>query len=316
MILPLSLQRKGPLTIARYPGGKHVNFNMPVALPGRLPAEAVALTALMKRIGKAAGIDAFAFVNQPDVWNGRAHPFLALGGQPSPSFAYKLALSGDCEVIVKNRMSPDARHKLRRKLNRLNDMGMVRYGRAETQEAARTVLDAFLAQKRSRMAAMGLSNPFDDPGTVQFLERACFEGVEHGTPAIRLYGMWLDERIIATYGAVVDERRFSGMFTSFDASEDVFRWSPGEHMLQWLITKHCAKGLNAFDLGVGEARYKSQFCDEEERLFDLFLPVTALGSAATLVSGAAAAAKRRIKQNERAMAMIATMRRKLSTLRG
>jgi CelD/BcsL family acetyltransferase involved in cellulose biosynthesis len=309
-ILPL-LITGGPLRIGRYPGGKHVNFNLPLSSPGFLPAEPGALLALVKSIGRAAGADVLALSNQPETWNGRPHPFAALGGQPSPSFAYKMALEADSERLIKAQMSQDARHKLRRKLNRLKDMGELRFARAQTPLETRQVLDAFLAQKHARMAAMGLPDPFREPGIEAFLRA----GTSSENAAIQLFGLWIGERVVATYGAAVDERRFSGMFTSFDAADDVYRWSPGEHMLLWLIEEHCRLGLSTFDLGIGEARYKAQFCDEEERLFDLHIPITAKGHLAKGVMHAAGAAKRRLKQNAHAMGAIIALRKKLARKR-
>jgi CelD/BcsL family acetyltransferase involved in cellulose biosynthesis len=296
-ILPLALKRSGGVTVARMTGGKHVNFNMPIAAPGALPNGSAQLTAILNIIGQSAGIDLFAFINQPQSWNERPHPFLALGGQQSPSPAYKLALQEDADALIKERLSQDARHKLRRKFNRLTDLGALRFAEASTRDEAEAVLRAFLMQKNARMRAQGLADPFAGPGMEAFLRGACLDGIENGQSAIRLFGLWLGDRVIATYGAVVDERRFSGMFTSFDTSEDVVRWSPGEHLLHWLIRHHCEKGLKEFDLGVGEASYKSQLCNQQDVLFDLIVPVTAKGKASTLMMQTIYAAKRSLKQN-------------------
>ncbi len=183
-------------------------------------------------------------------WPGGASASIPLVGRHAePQFAYSLQLEGDCEALIKDRQSADARHKLRRKLNRLNDMGTLRFGMAEDEGTARAILAAFLQQKRARLAVAGITDPFAAPGVEDFLEDACCAGFASGGPAIRLFALWLDDRIIATYGAAVDATRFSGMFTAFDGSEDVFRWSPGEHLLLWLIRHHCAAGLAVFDLG-------------------------------------------------------------------
>jgi CelD/BcsL family acetyltransferase involved in cellulose biosynthesis len=310
-IVPLSVKRNTGITIARMPGGKHVNFNMPIAAPGALPTDPKALTAILQKIGGAAGIDLFAFANQPKQWNARSHPFASLDGQPSPSAAFKLALQADGEALIKDRLSQDSRHKLRRKLNRLGDLGKLRFAQASTRAEGEAVLDAFLSQKHARMQAQGIADPFAGEGMNTFLRAACLGSIEKEQSAIRLFGLWLDDRVIATYGAVVDEQRFSGMFTSFDGAEDVYRWSPGEHLLLWLIRHHCNKGLKEFDLGVGEAGYKSQLCDQQDALFDLILPVTAKGKAATLAMQTGFAAKRVLKQNRFFMPLL-TKARKLA----
>jgi CelD/BcsL family acetyltransferase involved in cellulose biosynthesis len=315
-ILPLCIQQMGPLSVGRMLGGKHVNFNMPIAQPGFLPSDRSELMRLMREIGHAVGADVLAFANQPNQWNGRTHAFAPLGGQPSPSFAYKLSLHADCESIIKSRMSNEAQHKLRRKLNRLTEMGTLSHFSATTAMEADRILEAFFIQKSARMLAMGLVDPFAEPGIKAFLRQACTEGLADGQQAIRLFGLRLDDRLIATYGAAVDDTRFSGMFTSFDGSEDVFRWSPGEHMLLWLIQEHCRLGLGCFDLGIGEARYKAQFCDEEEPLFDLHLPVTIKGRLLTTVMRTGASAKRQLKQSPRFMAMLSAKRKRTASTGG
>jgi CelD/BcsL family acetyltransferase involved in cellulose biosynthesis len=309
MLLPLAIQKNGPLRIARYLGGKHVNLNLPVAAPGALPADAASLRRLLREIGRSCGADALMLVNQPITWLGRPHPFAPLGGQPSPSFAYKFTMPGDIETFFESRLSNDARYKLRRREKKLEALGPLRYFSASNPSEARLILEAFLDQKRKRFAAQGIADAFAEPGIDEFMRHATCEIACSGAPAIRLYAMAVGERIIATYGGVVDQNRFSGMFTSFDASEDVYRWSPGEHLLIWLIREQARLGVAAFDLGIGQARYKAAYCDEEEPLFDLAVPVTAKGRVAMVAGNAALAAKRRLKNSRRFMAALGAVRK-------
>jgi CelD/BcsL family acetyltransferase involved in cellulose biosynthesis len=67
------------------------------------------------------------------------------------------------------------------------------------------------------------------------------------------------------------------MFISFDGAAEVARCSPGDLLIARVIAAQCDRGRAVFDLGVGEARYKSSFCGETEELFTLVLPVTAQG---------------------------------------
>ena len=64
-----------------------------------------------------------------------------------------------------------------------------------------------------------------------------------------------------------------------------------------------------FDLGVGEARYKSQYCPVPEPLFDSIVPLTALGGAVAAAERGRVRAKRWIKQTPWAWAAVQKARR-------
>ena len=122
-------------------------------------------------------------------------------------------------------------------------------------------------------------------------------------PGIELHALYAGERIVATYGGAAQGGRWSGMFNSFDADEDIARSSPGELLLMNIIDSCCARGLRDFDLGVGEARYKAALCDQPIPLFDAALGFGLTGrSAAALILGKQAL-KRRIKRDPRLMAL-------------
>jgi CelD/BcsL family acetyltransferase involved in cellulose biosynthesis len=124
---------------------------------------------------------------------------------------------------------------------------------------------------------MGLPNPFEDNATQAFLRAAALAGLAEGRPAIELHALMLGDRIVAAFGAAVDDILCCGMFTSFDADPAIARASPGELLMLEVIHFQCGQGRRAFDLGVGEARYKNSLCDEVEELVDVTLPITARG---------------------------------------
>jgi CelD/BcsL family acetyltransferase involved in cellulose biosynthesis len=99
----------------------------------------------------------------------------------------------------------------------------------------------------------------------------------------------------------VQGRRFSGMATSFDLASEAARTSPGEILLVDLIKLKCQAGIMVFDLGVGEARYKTTICDDKDDLVDTFFPLTAKGHAYARFSAAKRALKRRIKASPLAL---------------
>lgn len=309
-LFPFCVSRRGPGKVIRFAGGRHANFNMGVFAPGAAPRiDRPALDAMFAAIRKATQADAAILESQPREWQGFANPLTALPGSESPEPAYKFALAGSFEELIGGKLSKDARQKLRRKERRLAELGPVSFSRAQTPEEVRETLAAFLAQKQARFAQLGQPDVFAEPGLQAFIAAGSLDGLAEGRPAIELYRLKAGERIVACYGAALGPDRFCGMFTSFDASEDVFRWSPGELILLYLVEAMLARGLATFDLGVGEAKYKESYCDQTEALFDSAIPLSLTGRAVALAYGAAISAKQQIKESPRALALVNRLRR-------
>jgi CelD/BcsL family acetyltransferase involved in cellulose biosynthesis len=297
LLLPLVLRRSRGMTIAAFAGGKQANFNMPISareLSRRLTA--ADLRTLLLEAGRGAlGADVFAFANQPRSWRGESNPLAAFDTVASPSQGFKLSLGRNADQTLARAFSSETRKKMRKKIRLLSDLGDARFWQARTPEDVETILTVFFEQKQARFRDAGIQNPFAGE-TQNFIRRACLAGLERGEAAIELHALSLGERIVATFGGAGDRWRLCGMFNSFDTSEDVSRYSPGELLLAHVIRMQCERGREVFDLGVGEARYKSALCDEVEELFDAFLPVTARGKAYTAVIRQLVAGKRFVKQ--------------------
>ena len=91
--------------------------------------------------------------------------------------------------------------------------------------------------------------------------------------------------------------RFSGMFNSIAGAE--FRnYSPGELLLANVIRMCCERGLEKFDLGIGDAAYKQVYCRDAEALFDSVIPVTVAGQLAAPLWRAGLAVKGKVKKSD------------------
>lgn len=302
-LLPLVITRRHGTRFAEFIGGKHANYHM--GLYRRDFAESLdeeTTRRLLTEIGTAIGqVDAFVFINQPASWQGIENPTARLASGASPSRSYKLALQpGDCDGTLRRSMSKHARKKLTTKRNRFAEFGHSELVQARDAAAIDRVLDAFLAQKAARFAQMRLPDPFADPEIRAFLREAAL-GSPGSTPVVELYSLDLEGQPVATYVGAVQGSRFSGMATSFDLASPAARTSPGEILLVQLIKRKCRAGLTMFDLGVGEARYKTTICDDRDDLVDTFFPLTAKGQAYARFSQAKRALKRRIKASPLAL---------------
>lgn len=302
-LLPLTLTRRSGIRFGEFIGGKHANYHMGLYAPAFAARLDAGLTATMfAEIGRAiGGLDALIFMNQPADWQGIANPAALLAAGPSPSRAYKLALiAGDGEATLKRSMSSHARKKLKNKRSRFADFGPATLNRARTPTEIERAIDAFLLQKAARFRSMGVPDPFAEPAMRAFLAKAA-TGNGENPPAIELYTFDQNGACVATYVGAVQGQRFSGMATSFDMASETVKTSPGELLLAELIRLKCDEGFASFDLGVGEARYKTSFCDAHDDLVDSFLPLTLKGRLFVRVAQARRELKRRIKNSPAAL---------------
>lgn len=302
-LLPLAITGRSGFRFAEFIGGKHANYHMGLYAPAFAAQLDVGLTErMLTEIGHAiGGLDALAFVNQPVTWQGVPNPAALLAAGPSPSRAYKLALfPGDGDAALKRSMSSHARKKLKNKHSRFKDFGPSTLTRGTTPEDVKRIIEAFLMQKAARLRAMGVPDPFAEPAMRAFLERGAL-GDGSTRPAIELYSLDLDGRSVATYVGATQGERFSGMATSFDMASETVKTSPGELLLAELIRLKAGEGVVVFDLGVGEARYKTTFCDDHDDLVDSFLPLTFKGRLFARIARTKRELKRRIKRSPLAL---------------
>ncbi|GJE01025.1 GNAT family N-acetyltransferase [Methylobacterium isbiliense] len=307
LLLPLAVSRRGLVRVARGIGGRHANLHLPLfASREAALAAPAAVTQALRALGRAHGVDAFAFANQPLRFDDCPNP-LAAGGRPAPSDAYGAHLGTDAEATIRRLFSGDARRKLRQKEKWLTAAhGPVEHRVASGGPEAEAILAAYLVQKAARFAQLGLPDPFANPAARAFLAEA-------GRPdagVLECHALVARDsgRIFATFIGVADARRFSGMLTSFDAEPPVARCSPGDLLLHALVRHQVGQGRSAFDLGVGEARYKTNVCDDTIALTDRILPVTARGHLYAFGAGWASGAKRRIKRNPHLLRLAGRLR--------
>ena len=295
-LLPLGLIRRGSFLVARFLGDKHACFNFgPWRRGARISRAELAI--VIARIRSAApDLDAIELSDQPESWEGMHNPLLALPHQPSPSFGYRLRLGAPGEEVLARAYSNGTRSKLRNKERKLQALPGYRYVRANTEADVDRFLDAFLAQKAERFSAQGVENVFAAPGIEAFLREVCRHGLASGNPLIEMHALDTNAGMLALFAGVNDGRRFSAMITSFTLSEHA-RQSPGLVLLTHLVADCADRGLEYFDLGVGEAGFKTSLCDEVEVLFDYFLPLSPRGRLLAAGLAAKASAKRAIKRS-------------------
>jgi CelD/BcsL family acetyltransferase involved in cellulose biosynthesis len=304
---PLGLRAVGGLRVAEFLGGKHANFNL--GLWRREVAAKISADDLRAALGRLAGrADIVKLINQPLTWAGTTNPFALLPQQRSANLGFSGALVPDFEALLRARTNACTRKKMRKKERTLASYGAVRFARASEADDVRRVLDVFFKQKSARMHLLGIQDVFAKPGVRRFIEAAATEQGDGGEPPIELYSLSVDDIIVATMGGIVGGGRFCAMFNSIAQGRFAIE-SPGEQLIVNLVRGCCERGLDTFDLGVGEAHYKNLFCGDTEPLFDSYLPLSAGGRLLARAFGVAATIKRTIKQHALSWSMVCALRR-------
>jgi len=305
-LLPLGLRRSGGLRALEFLGGKHANFNM--GLWRRDLAASIGAADLRGVLRALSGrADMLKLTAQPLTWDGATNPLALLPHQRSANAGFSCALIPDFEALFRARTNSATRKKMKKKERALAAMGEVRFERAGDARQVRRVLDAFFKQKSARMRLLGLPDVFAEPGVRRFVAAAA-ESREARPAPIELYALSVDDMIVATMGGIVAGGRFCAMFNSIQGGRYAAE-SPGEQLIVRLVKRCCERGLDTFDLGVGQSRYKHLFCEDSEPLFDSYLPLSAAAHLPALGFRMAAAGKRVFKEHPALWSTVKTLRR-------
>ena len=296
-VLPLALFRLGPLRVAQFPGEKHSNYNLGLFRAGAEPS-AEDLRRLLRAAARSApaGPHLYRLLNLPLIWKRAANPLTRLDHRPAANLARAANLPEDGGAFLAGQLSADARKKLRKKEKRLAALGALRYFRAACGQEKAKVLDAFFAHKAGRPEFRLAQDEID-------AVRAFYGALAEGEGGAELHALAVGDRIVAALGAGANGGRLQGMFISYDPDPEIAKSSPGEILLAHVVRDACARKFSAFDLGIGEARYKADFCDEVEHLADALYAPTLFGRLALPVFALAASAKRLVKRNPKLLAL-------------
>jgi CelD/BcsL family acetyltransferase involved in cellulose biosynthesis len=306
-VWPLGRRTVAGRQVVEFLGGSHANFNM--AVWQRDAVAKIGADDLRAVLGHLSGqADILRLTNQPLTWAGTTNPLALLPQQASPNFGFSGALACDFDVLLRARTKASDRKKMRKKERTLAGYGDVRFERARGKQDVRRVLDAFFKQKSARMRALGIPDVFAAPGVRRFIEAAATEAATGFNPPIELYSLSVNNIIVATMGGTVGGGRFCAMFNSIAQGHYAIE-SPGEQLILNLVKDCCERGLTTFDLGIGEAQYKTLFCSDTEPLFDSYLPLTTSGHMLAIAFAAIASLKRAIKQRPMLWAIVRTGRR-------
>ncbi len=277
---PLLRTKFGPLNVLTFFGGKHAALNLTLWRPEVARAfTASDMKAVLSELARQyPDLDCLILSNQPESWRGLPNPFALLPHQVGTEDNFIMRLGVPGSQIIEREISSSMRSRLRNRERKLAKLPGYRYVRAASTEDVEHLLAAFFAQKAAKLTALGLENVFAQPGVESFVRAACHEGLADGQPVIELHALEGAGEMLALFSGIHDSHRISLMFASHTAS-DHSRQSPGLVLLQHVVMDCANRNFETFDIGPGEALYKTFFCKEFEPIFDSILPLSLRGHA-------------------------------------
>ncbi|MCX5493643.1 GNAT family N-acetyltransferase [Kaistia dalseonensis] len=312
-ILPLGIERVGPLRIARFLGGEHANIRMPLfdpALFARLDAEGS--DRLLGRIARAIkGIDLIDLDAMPVMWDGRPVPLAAHPvARPARTDVGAMALGPDFKAVLAAHHGARKAKKHRWQVNALAPVGGYMVRRAADADEALALLDAYFAQKAAWFRAQGIADSFAEPGVAAFFRALVARRWRTGAPIIELDAVIVDGAVQAILGSGTEHGRLSGYFLSV-ANTEWRRISPGELLIHDVVAASCTRGLAILDLGRGDERYKTSWLDQREPHVRVLIGVTWRGRLAVALFGQAGRVERALRGNPRLWGLAKSLRRRL-----
>jgi CelD/BcsL family acetyltransferase involved in cellulose biosynthesis len=304
----LEMGRQFRVCMLKWLGQDHANYNMGLFTPeAARTLTGPDMSRLFREVGRQVGAGAAILESQPLMWDGVPNPFATLPHRQAPNSAYAIKL-GDFTALYESRFSKRSRRTLERKERKLMELGRLDYGWAETHAERLDVLETFFAQKAQQFAAMGVKNVFDAHARAFYRDIAPLEG--DNPSRLRLGYVKLNGHVLATFSGTICHDRLAVALSSL-AEGDTQRQSPGALLLRHQIEEAANAGLAYYDLGVGQARHKDEWCNVVYALFDSFIAFKPQGLLVTLPLAAAARLKRAIKSNRMLWSFAQQVRRRL-----
>ena len=310
-ILALGFRHRGPFTIATWLGDSHSNFHMGVyskSFVQNVRPDDIrnVIKCITDNIGHA---DILELCCQPVMWQGYTNPLTFLHWQESHNHAFALDISDGLDAALNRKSGARKRKKIRWQQNKLKPVGGATLRIAETEAQVNEFLDVSFSQMAKRFDQAGIWNRFEDEGVGSFMRELATLSLGKQEPELMIYGLEIDGKLRATFAGGVRNGQFSGCFISF--GEDEYSYiSPGEMIIHLVIQDCVNKGFNTFDLGRGEERYKTSWCDTTIPMFETNIALTKRAFAFSAYERLKNSAKRLVRNNQVLWALAKKVRAK------
>lgn len=322
LLLPLEIVWHKRQKIARFTGGSHANCNFPVLFTPR--AEAIDQTHIEALINclkqQRPDIALLSLTRQITNWAGFDNPLMALKHQRNPNPALIASLPDNFDAVLARSNPARKRKKHRQHGRRYDEAGSWRIYTAQGEAENIAAFDAFYAMKSERFAMQGIDNSFAEDKVQDFFRRLFADPQNEKNRQYRLQVLEVAEKPRAITGCAywqgvpdAQGRIQRGLTVEFGAfaNDDLVTASPGEFLFYEMITAAIAEKLDYFSFGIGEEKYKRDWCDIEQALYDSHIALRFSGQINAALSRIRSELIYRIKNNPHLWGLAKKLRRKL-----
>jgi CelD/BcsL family acetyltransferase involved in cellulose biosynthesis len=259
LFVPFMVEQHQGMRLAKFMGGALLNFAVPLFAKNlKLPDQA--LYNIFAQFAEAADIDAFQIDRIPQTWGGNYNPLLTLPHISSIHDAFWHRLTADPGAVLKTMRSPRHLKQMHHKMQKLNEAGRASLAEARLPAERAEALSMFFDLKSDWAERMKLRDDFAGNEMRNFIRAMSLtEGV------LRIFTLRYDGSLRAIFLGLRHQKRFCGLASAYEA-DDIAAFSPGDLLLQHVISCACEEGYEAFDLGIGDAVYKKRWLHEVEPL--------------------------------------------------
>jgi CelD/BcsL family acetyltransferase involved in cellulose biosynthesis len=223
----------------------------------------------------------------------------------NPSGSWATSLTGSWDAFYAAKRSSATRSRDRSKRKRLEDAGAISFKTPDGIFDIVQTLDVLMAQKAQAFSARGIRNIFRLSGYVDFYRAVAtdprFNRIAH-VSALDAGG-----ELVAVNLGLAFRNRYYYVLSSYTGGP-LAKLGPGAIHLHELMRYAIARGMTDFDFTIGDERYKRDWCDGVQPLYDHVSTATLRGAMAATGLRAMRRLKRTIKQNKTLWALYTALR--------
>ncbi len=299
-ILPLAIERRGPVRELCWLGSDLCDYNAPllaerfhdhVGTDGFAPLwrDIVGLLRTSRRFR----FDLIDLQKMPETIGRQMNPLLALPVVTNPSGAHIATLGGEWEKFYAAKRSSATRKRERGKLKQLAEHGDIRFIDAQDGVGIVRTMDVLIAQKARSLARLGVENFLARPGYREFfLDLATDPRLRD---LVHVGRMDVGAMLAAASFGLTFRGCYYLLLSSYHDGE-LAKFGPGRTHLHELLRHAIGRGLDRFDFTIGDEAYKREWSDIELKLYDYTAAATTRGWPVVTLMLAFRRTKRFIKQ--------------------
>lgn len=277
-LLPLWRRRvKGVRLLSWFPG-PHVGCNAPLVDAARLATlgsvERAALWSAM--LETLEGADLIYLKSVPQLFVAGVDIFAELGQTIEAETLYRAQFSSWEDANTTQRSKSRRKHD-RQQGERLDALGQVGFEEVRGGPGALPILETMFRQRAARFVAMGVPDPFAEPGVRAFYDATLSQtaGVD-----VRLHVLRLNGEIVAVRYNIAHGERLFCLISSMSDDATIQTGSPGKQCLLRVMQTVFDAGYRVFDMGAGFTDEKRHWCNIKLPLRQHYVPLTTLGTVA------------------------------------